>query len=85
MHLQGFIALKLMKEEGTVAIIKDDQPFHQRHIFIKMCKPHLILLRMVYSHYLHRDKLRLMVLMVDDHIRMSMPDINNEYYPPPVI
>ena len=25
-----------------------------------------------------------MVLMVDDHIRMSMPEINNEDYLPPV-
>ena len=28
------------------------------------------------------DKLRFMVLMVDDHIRMSMTDLNDEDYPP---
>ena len=46
MHLQDFIELKFSKEEGTVAMIKYDQSFHQRHIFIKMENPLLILLRM---------------------------------------
>ena len=82
MHLQEFIALKLRKEEGTVAMIKDDQSFHQRHIFIKMAKPLLILLRMADSNQPHMDKLRFMVLMVDDHIRMSLPDINDKDYLP---
>ena len=30
------------------------------------------------------DKLRFMVLMVDDHIRMSMYELNDENYFPPV-
>ena len=30
------------------------------------------------------DKIRFKVLMVDYHIRMSMPEINNEVYFPPV-
>ena len=32
------------------------------------------------SNQLHTDKLRFMVLMVDDHTSMSMPDINYEDY-----
>ena len=42
MHLQDFIVMKLRKEEGTVAMIKDDQYFHQRHILKKNVKasPH---------------------------------------------
>ena len=77
MHLQEFIALNLRKEEGTSTMIKDDQSFHQRHIFIKMAKPLLILLRMAASNQPHMDKLQFMVLMVDDHIRISMPEIND--------
>ena len=34
-HLQELIALKFRNEEGNFAMIKDDQYFHQRHIFIK--------------------------------------------------
>ena len=30
----------------------------------------------------HMDNLRFMVLMVDDYINVSMPDINGEYYFP---
>ena len=30
------------------------------------------------------EKLRFMVLMVDDHIRISMPELKNEDYFPPV-
>ena len=71
-HLQEFIGLKLRKEEGTSAMIKDDQYFHQMHIFIKKAKPLLILLRMSDSNQTHMDKLLFMVLMVDDHIMMSM-------------
>ena len=49
-----------------------------------MEKPLLILLRMADSNQPHMDKLRFMVLMADDHIRMSMPDINDEDYFLPV-
>ena len=45
-----------------------------------MAKPLLILLRMYESNKPHMDKLRFMVLMVDDNIRMSMPEINYEDY-----
>ena len=34
-HLQEFILLKLREEEGNFAMIKDDQYFYQRQIFIK--------------------------------------------------
>ena len=80
MQFQEFISLKLRKEEVTVAMIKDYQSFHQRHIFIKMSNPLLILLRMVNSKNPHTDKLRFVVLMVDDHIRMSMSELNDEDY-----
>ena len=66
-------------------MIKDNQSFHQRHIFIKMAKPLQIILRMDDSNQLHMEKLWFMVLMVDYHIRMSMPELNDEYYLPPVI
>ena len=85
MYLQDFIALKLKKEEGTVAMIKEYQYFHQRHIFIKMEKPILILLGVADSNQPHTEKLRFIVLMVDYHIRMSMTDLNDEDYFPPVI
>ena len=49
-----------------------------------MAKPLLVILRMADSNQPHMDKLRFMVLMVDDHIRMSMSDINDEDYFPPV-
>ena len=62
---------------------KDYQSFHQSKIFIKMAKPLLILLKMADLNHPHMDKLWFMVLMVDDHIRMSMPDLNYEDYPPP--
>ena len=65
-------------------MIKDDQSFHQKHIFIKMTNPLLILLRMDDSNQPHMDKLRFMVLMVCDNIRMSMPELNGEDYLPPV-
>ena len=83
-NFQEFIELKLSKEEVTVSMIKGDQYFHQRKIFINMAKPLLILLRMADSNHPHRDKPRFMVLMVDDHISMSMSEINYEYYLPPV-
>ena len=83
-HFQEFIALKLRKEEGTVEMIKDDQSFHQRHILIKIAKPILILLRMSKSNQPHMDKLRFMVLIVDDHIRMFMYELNYEDYFPTV-
>ena len=47
-----------------------------------MAEPLLVLLRMFNSNQPHMDKLRFMVLMVDDHIRMSMPDLNDEDYFP---
>ena len=50
----------------------------------KMSNPILILLRMADSNQTHMDKIRFMVLMVDDHIKMSMPGINDEYYLLPV-
>ena len=67
-----------MKEEGPVAMIKDDQSIHQSHIFIKMANPILIILSMANSNQPHIDKLGSMVLMVDDNIRMSMPDLTYE-------
>ena len=82
--LHDFISLNLSKEEGTVAMIKYYQSFIQRNIFIKMEKTLLILLRMVDSNHLHMEKLQFMVLMVDDHIRMSISDINDEEYFTPV-
>ena len=47
-----------------------------------MAKPLLILLGVADSNQPHVDKLQFMVLMVDDHIRMSMPELNDEYYSP---
>ena len=84
MHLQEFIALKLRKEEGNFAMIKNDQYFHQRHIFIKMEKLLLVILSMADSNHSHIDKLRFMVLMFDCHTRMSIPDLNDEDYSPPI-
>ena len=83
-HLQDFIAFKLRKEEVTVTMIKDNQSFHQRHIFIKMKKSLLIILRMSNSNQPRMDNIRFMVLMVDDHIRISKPELNYKYYFPPV-
>ena len=57
-------------------MIKYDQSFNHRQIFIKMEKTLLIILRMPESNHHHMDKLRFMVLMVDDHISTSMPEIN---------
>ena len=82
LQLHDFIALKLRKEEVTVAMIKEDQFFHQRHIFIKMANPLLILLRVAVSNHPHMDKIGLMVLMVDYHRRMYMPEKNDEDYFP---
>ena len=65
-------------------MIKEDRSFYQRHIFIKMEKALLILLRMADSNHPHMYKIRFMVLMVDDRISMSMTDLNDEYYFPPV-
>ena len=47
-------------------------------MFIKMEKPLLILMWMADSNHPHTDKFRFMVLMVDDHIRISMSEINDE-------
>ena len=79
-HLQEFIVSNMRKEEGTVEIIKDSQLFHQRHIFIKIENTLLIILRMADSNQPHMEKIWSMVIMVDDHIRMSMPELNDEYY-----
>ena len=65
-------------------MIKDDQSFHQSHVLIKISKPLLILLRMADSNQPHMEKLLFMVLMFDDHIRISMPKLNDEDYFPPV-
>ena len=65
-------------------MIKYDQYFHQIHIFIKTAKHLLILLIMAGSNHINMDKLRFMVLMVDDHTRMSMPELNYEDYFTPV-
>ena len=83
-HSQQFIALKLSKDEGTVAMIKDNHYFHQRNIFIEMEKPLFIILRIADSNQPHMENILFMVLVVDDHIRMSMPELNGEDYFPPV-
>ena len=45
--------------------------------------PLLILLMVAKSNQPHMDKLQFMVLMVDDHIKMSMTEINDgEYFTP---
>ena len=49
-----------------------------------MVKPLLILLVMANSNHPHIHKLRFTVIMVDDHISMSMPELNDEEYFPPV-
>ena len=49
-----------------------------------MAEPLLIIMRMADSNQPHMDNLWFMVFMVDDHIRMSMSEINYEYYLPPV-
>ena len=83
MHLREFIEFKIVKEEGTVAIIKD-QSFHKKYIWLKIEKNILNIMRMANSNKPQMDKLQFMVLMVDDHIRMSMPELINEEYFPPV-
>ena len=83
-HLQEFIVLKFNKEEVIISMIKDDQYFHQMQIFIKMTKPLLIFLIMADSNHPHIHNLWFMVIMVDDQIRMSMPEINGDEYFPPV-
>ena len=42
-----------------------------------MAKPILVLLRIADSNHPHMDKLRIMVLMVDDNIRIFMLDLND--------
>ena len=49
-----------------------------------MAEPVLIILKMSNSNQPHMDKLWFMVLMVDDHIWMSMPELNDEDYFTPV-
>ena len=45
-----------------------------------MANPLLIILRVVDSNQPHMDKFWFMVLMVDDQIRISMPELNDEDY-----
>ena len=49
-----------------------------------MPNPIFILLRMADSNQPHMYNLRFMVLMVDDYIRISMPELNDEDNLPPV-
>ena len=84
MQFREFISLKLRKEEITVSMIKDDQYFHQRRILIKMTNRLLILLRMDDSNQPHMYKHWYMIPMVDNNIRISMPELNYEDYFPPV-
>ena len=65
-------------------MIKYNQYFHQRHIFIKIVKSILIIMSMGNSKQPHMEKLRFMVLIVDDHISISMPKLNDEDCFPPV-
>ena len=41
-------------------------------------------MRMVDSNHTHMEKLWFVVIMVDDRIRMSMPELNYEDHFPPV-
>ena len=66
-------------------MIKYHQYFYQRKIFIKMAKPLLIILNMADSNQPQLYKLQFIVLVVGDHIRMSMPELNDGDYLPPVI
>ena len=50
-----------------------------------MEKPLFILLRIADSNQPHIDKLWFVVLIVDDHIRIYMPELNYEDYFPHVI
>ena len=77
-HMQKFIESKVGKGEETVAMIKDNQSLYETYIFIKMTKPFVILLRMAKSNQPRMDKLQFMVLIVDHHIRMSMPESNGD-------
>ena len=65
-------------------MIKGDQSSYQKHIFIKMSRILLIILKMADSSQPHMYKLQSVVRMVDYHIRMSIPQINDEYYFSPV-
>ena len=65
-------------------MIKDGQSFHQRNILIKIAKPLLVLLSMADSNHPHMYKLQFMVLLVDEDIRMSIPELNDEDYFLPV-
>ena len=66
-------------------MIKDYQSFNYRHIFIKMVNHLLIILMMADSNHPQMENLGFMVLIVDDHIRMFMSNLNNKDYLPPVI
>ena len=45
-----------------------------------MAEPLLILLTIADSNQPHMNNLSFMVPMVDDHIRMSIPELNDEEY-----
>ena len=49
-----------------------------------MEKPLLVLLRMADSNQPHMDNFLSMVLIFGDYISMSMPELNDEDYYPPV-
>ena len=49
-----------------------------------MAKNLLIILKMDDSNQTHMDKLQFVVLMVDDHIRISMPELNDDGFFPSV-
>ena len=83
-HLQELIVLRLSNEEGTAAMIQNYLSFHQSWIWMKMLKPLLFILMMADSNHRHMDKLWFMVLIIYDHVKMSMPDLNNEDYLTPV-
>ena len=53
-------------------------------MLIKMAKRFLVIMSMAESNLPHMDKLRFMILMVDDQIRMYVPELNHEYYFPTV-
>ena len=65
-------------------MIKDHQYFYQRKIFIKMAKPLLIILNMADSNQPQLYKLQFILLVVGDHIKMSMTEPHDEYYLLPV-
>ena len=66
-YLQDFIALNSSNGEETVAMIKYDQSFNQRHILINVTNPLLLFLSMADSNYPYMYT----VLMHDGRIIMQ--------------